>query len=177
MSIRFLLVLTILFSFLSFSQNQKLNDDEIYSIIKVVIKKEKLNKNYGLEKKPFQHFILSDEDFLKQYLKTPKKQNSDSDVLLIPFSNDEVLEENDISEMLDFKKDFRNFEWYNSQLKFSNNKKNSYQFSIPFINKDRTKVIIQYSLICPGLCGGRKTLFLNKVNNDWKITYLNTWIH
>lgn len=177
MSIRFLQVLTILFSFLSFSQNQKWNDDEIYSIVKVVITKEKLNKNYGLEKKAFEHFTVRDEEFLKQFLKISKKQNSDSDLILIPFSNEEVLEENDISEMLDFKKDFRDFEWYNSQLKFSNNKKNSYQFSIPFINKDRTKVIIQYSLICPGLCGGGKTLFLNKVNNDWQITSLITWMH
>lgn len=182
MRIRFLLLLTFLLSFLSFSQNKKLNNDEIYSIIKVVIKRDKLKKSFGLAKKPLERYTTMDESFLKEYLKINNKNNEDKNndteiITNISFPNKELLDEHEIIEMLDSKNNFKNFEWNNSHLKFSRNNKKYYQFSIPLFNKDRTKVIIQYNYNCPGLCGHGKTLFMNKIDNDWKITFLNFWMH
>jgi hypothetical protein len=177
---QFFLLIFFLFSFkIIYAQNSE--QKFIYEIVNQVIKNENLNKNFGLIKKPFkENSENNDELILQKYLIKESNSNQESENLIteISFPNKNVLTKNDVSEMLRFKEKNRKLKWKNKFLKFNQkNTENRYQFSIPFVNKDNSKIIIQYELLCSELCGNGKTLFLTKENQNWKITTFEIWMH
>lgn len=166
--------------------------DEIYSIINIVIKKEKINKSDGIDLRIQPYFDLSQNDtaYLKTFLIKPKKKvkmirvpATDSTFAYeIPesFSSQDkgLLTNADIEYMLCTRAKYKNLRWDNSKLGFSeSNKKNFYIFSLPYFNKKHDLVLLSYDWLCPGLCGSGKTIVLKKKGNGWDISSLNMWFH
>ena len=161
---------------------QKTEFNFIYKIVNQIIVKENLNKNFGLIKIPFvRQQTENDKVFLNKYLIKKKIESSDKSENLITnisFPNRNILTETDVSEMMKFNINNNKLKWNNEILKFDlKNSKYQYQFSIPYVNNTKSKIIIQYELICPGLCGNGKTLLLIKKKGNWEITALENWIH
>jgi hypothetical protein len=162
-------------------------DKEIYSIIQIVIKKEKLSRKYGLQINPGLHFNISNED--SSYLVTLLKPEvidttNKSDSVGFGFGSDftwpnrNVFTRDDIEYILQTKHFFTDFKWDNSKLGFDlSNRKKRYTFSVPYFNLRHDKVIVMYEFLCPGLCGGGQTLLLSKTDKGWDITGLELWYH
>lgn len=51
------------------------------------------------------------------------------------------------------------------------------ELSIPILSKDKQKAYIKTNFYCGALCGNGSTLYLMKVNNEWKVVEdIFTWI-
>src|SRR5262249_19612571 len=121
---------------------------DIYTIVQLVIKKEKLNKHYGLELSPASNCNINHDDttYLQTLLIKPKHADTtskaDSTELFVvsnftsPDKN--ILTWPDIDHILRTKQLFKDFKWDNKQLGFNlRDTKNYYTFSVPYFNLNR----------------------------------------
>jgi len=189
MTVRFLIIIFILTPFALFGQtgNDSLAND-IYAIIKVIIKKEKINKNHGLALTPEKNCNINQEDtaYLQTLLIKPKLVDtvynaSSSDFRVAKdfiYPDKNILTQADIDYILKTKQKFIHFKWDNSQLGFDlKNKKKYYTFSVPYFNSTHDKAIVMYEFRCGGLCGGGSTFLLSKTDKGWDETILELWFH
>jgi hypothetical protein len=171
----------------TFKNHNNISIDEIYAIIKTVIKKEKLDRSYGLNLIPESNCNTGSDDssYLQTLLiKSPKAfiPNVDSlgNVVVsnLTFPDKNILTTADIEYMLEAKPKFKDLKWDNKRLGFDlKNRKNYYTFSIPYFTKRHDKVILMYENLCSGLCGTGSTILLSKKGNSWDITDLQSWFH
>ena len=159
----------------------------IYDFMQEVVKEVKLNKKFGLNRKPELSCYINenDEDFLRTLIydgKMKKKiiKSSGYDILIEEtiFELPKCLTVEDIDYMLNQKDELKNFMWNPSKLGFSNsNNDNWYIFSVPLFSKDRNKAVMMIRDLCPGLCGGGRTVVFIKEGSTWE-SYSNFgWIH
>ncbi|MEZ5034707.1 MAG: hypothetical protein R2796_06940 [Chitinophagaceae bacterium] len=162
--------------------------DDIYSILKFVIKKEGFDRKYGilLTPNPSCNLNTTDKEYLQTLLINPKptdltiKTDSSGFVLIseLFWPDKNILTQSDINYILKNKQKLANFKWDNERLGFDTaNKKYYYTFSIPYFNIEKDKVLLMYEFLCPGLCGNGRTLLLTKTKNGWDITSLKMWFH
>lgn len=176
----------LLFPILYFGQNSK-DMQDVYNVLNAVVLNKKLDKKRGINLIPYQTY-KPDKDILNEYLikkvenKTQENLNGNkaSDIVVpeLTYPDKNLLSEKEIDEMLKFKQKFKNFKWNNKFLNFdTRNKTDFYEFSIPFMNKNRDKVIVQYFYRCPGLCGNDIIVYLEKKAGRWEMNTLSTSIH
>ena len=167
--------------------NCKISNTEIYSIINLIIKREKLNKQYGIELNPYKNtnIAYTDERYLQTFLIKPfakdtiKRDSSSRRDLVSPISypDKSILTQADIDYILCSQKNLNQFMWDNKKLGFATNQKSRYSFSVPFFNLTHDKIIMAYEFLCPGLCGTGKSILLNRKKGGWEITSLEIWFH
>jgi hypothetical protein len=164
---------------------------EIYDLMQIVITEQKLKKNSGLLIDPEDRCDASLEDsvFLKTLLIDSVKaevaidtidwQNRLMTITSTMFGQlDKCLNSEDVSCMLQQKKDHVNFKWDNSKLNFDmNNDSLWYAFSVPLFSKDKTKAVLRIESLCPGLCGTGWTALCKKENGEWKCQNGFSWWH
>lgn len=190
MTVRLSIIIFLLMPFVLFGQADSNNINEglskdIYSIMKTLIKKEKLNKKYGLALNPGKSFNIDQEDsaYLQTLLIKPKPvdtiSSNDSVILInLSYPDKNIFTQADIKYILETKHNLESFKWDNKQLGFNlKNEKNFYTFSIPYFNLAHDKVIVMYEFLCPGLYGGGATILLNKTTKGWDNTTLQRWVH
>jgi len=169
------------------SLNESLGDD-IYLIIKTVIKTEKINRNLGLALIPDKNCNLNQDDtaYLKTLLLKPKsvdtvKRTSSSEFIVVSnltYPDKNILTFADINYILKTKEGLAGFKWDNKKLSFNlKNEKKYYSFSVPYFNSTHDKAIVMYRYHCPGLCGGGSTILLTKTDKGWDNTTLELWFH
>lgn len=183
------LLLLILLAFCSCKQSKKdTSHQDIYEFMKVVIKLEKLNQNYGLRINPESRFNTSESDSITfnnlLFEIDYKKQKIDSlsnDIYtfqITPLFFLSGFTKEDIAEMKNQKKNIKYFQWDNSRLGFNaTNNENFYSFSIPLFSKDKNKAVMMIKNLCQGLCGSGKTIIFTKNNNKWTSSYGRIWYH
>ncbi|WP_298511331.1 hypothetical protein [uncultured Kordia sp.] len=187
-SILILIVLTIIGC-----KQQDTSHQDIYDFMQIVIKEQKLDKNYAIRITPESGFnqveadsVTLDKLILKIQNKGQKKEltkeSPNQTVLYIePFNLIDHLDkftEEDISEIKQQKSKLDDFQWDNSKLGFNQeNKDNWYVFSIPLFSKDRTKAVMMIRDLCPGLCGNGKTIVFTKTKGKWISSIGNFWLH
>ncbi len=190
MTVRLSIIIFLLLPFAVFGQNNNNNINEglskdIYSIMKTLIKKEKLNKKYGLALNPGKSFNIDQEDsaYLQTLLIKPKPFDTTSSndsviVINLSYPDKNIFTQADIEYILHAKQNLANFKWDNKKLGFNlKNEKNYYTFSIPYFNLAHDKVIVMYEFHCPGLCGGGGTILLSKTAKGWDNTTFERWVH
>jgi hypothetical protein len=178
------------------SQNE-LTTKEIYDFIQVVIAEQKLNKNHKLDITPPTHCSITDNDsiFLMQFLIDTSKIKEDNSFSTYDsisgkykphlseqtFSfpiRPQILTLDDINFMLLQNRQLVNFKWDNNRLNFNQSvSKAWYEISLPMFSKDKTKVIIRVSDLCPGLCGNGNIYLFVKKGNEWDIMTISSWFH
>jgi hypothetical protein len=193
MTVRLSIIIFILTPFALFGQtnsdslNQSLSKD-IYSIIKTIIKTEKINRNSGLALISEKNCNINQDDttYLQTLLIKPKpvdttKKTSSSDFVIVSnltYPDKNILTQADINYILKAKKNFTEFKWDNTQLGFNlKSDKKYYSFSVPYFNLTHDKAIVMYRYHCSGLCGGGSTILLTKTNKGWDNTTLELWFH
>lgn len=168
--------------------SSRASTEDIYSIIQAIIKREKLNKNYGILLTPEANCNINKEDsnYLPTLLIKPNqpdtvsKYNSSGFAIMsnLAWPDKNIFTPADIDNILKAKQVFKDYKWDNKRLGFNqNNKKEYYTFSIPYFNLAHDKVVVMYEFLCPGLCGNGKTILLTKTNKGWEITGLEFWDH
>ncbi len=155
--------------------------------MKVIIDEQELNLNYGLRIEPEINFDLakSDEENFKSLLSVLEYENknkiTDSLNWTYELNSENLLSEltkQDISEMIKQKEKLKAFKWNNSELGFNlSNKNNWYSFSVPLFSEDKTKAVMMIRDLCPGLCGGGKTILFTKKNEKWISNTGIIWLH
>lgn len=169
------------------SLNESLGND-IYLIIKTVIKTEKINRNLGLALIPDKNCNLNQDDtaYLKTLLLKPKsvdtvKRTSSSEFIVVSnltYPDKNILTFADINYILKTKEGLAGFKWDNKKLSFNlKNEKKYYSFSVPYFNSTHDNAIVMYRYLCPGLCGGGSTILLTKTDKGWDNTTLELWFH
>ncbi len=187
---RILYIFAILFILISCGQTSNSNleyNQDIYNLMKVVINEQELNLNYGLKIEPEQGFDPSNTDSkIFESLMTEQETNvefkmSDSIIYSYELNSENLLADltkQDISEMIKQKEKLKSFKWNNNQLGFDlSNKNNWYSFSVPLFSEDKSKAIIMIRDLCPGLCGGGKTILFIKKNEKWTSNTGMIWLH
>ncbi len=193
MTVRLFIIIFILTPFAIFGQTGKDSlkeslSNDIYAIIKTVIKKEKINKNRGLDLTPQKNCNINQDDtaYLQTLLIKPKQvdtmYNASSSNFTVAtnftYPDKNILTQVDIDYIIKTKEKFTHFKWDNSQLGFDlKNKKKYYTFSIPYFNSTHDKVIVMYEFRCGTLCGGGSTLLFSKTDKGWDETLLELWFH
>ena len=161
------------------------------SILKFIVKKEKLKKNYSFKSTPFSNFPdeKAEELYLKELLireLTKRNDSVSSKALNANLISDEifvypdkkVLSQTDILYILCSYQKRQLFNWDLSELGFNEkNKKYAYSVSVPLLNQSHTKAIVSYEYLCPGLCGSGETLLLTKRGTTWDIEIWEIWFH
>ena len=193
MTVRLLILFFLLTPFAIFGQTSMGNSNndlskDIYSIIKTIIKNEKINTNNGLSITPELNCNINQVDtvYLQTLLIKPKlvdttHKSNPSDFAVasnMTYPDKNILTPADIEYILKEKQIFANFKWDNKQLGFNlENKKKYYTFSVPYFNLTHDKVIVMYKYHCSGLCGGGSTILLTKTEKGWDSTTLELWFH
>jgi len=193
MTIRLSIIIIALTPFVLFGQtnsdslNQSLSKD-IYSIVKTIIKTEKINRNSGLTLTPDKNCNINQDDttYLQTLLIKPKpvdttKKTSSSDYVRVSnltYPDKNILTQADINYILKSKESFQGFKWDNNQLEFNlKSEKKYYSFSVPYFNLTQDKAIVMYRYHCPGLCGAGSTILLTKTDKGWDTTTLELWFN
>lgn len=186
----------LLYIFISCGQSGNKNiasSQDIYDFMKVVIKEQKLNLDYGLRIEPQSSFSIQESDQTtfnsllselkekKREIADPIKNKTDSLNWFIELNSKTLLSDltkEDISEMISQKERLKTFQWNNSGLGFNiSNKKRWYSFSVPLFSKDKSKAVMMIKELCPGLCGTGKTILFEKQNGIWNSKTERSWFH
>lgn len=187
---RNLYILALLFILISCGQistKEESYNQEIYDIMYMVIKDQKLKLNYGLNIELEQNFGIERTDkenfelLLAELASKKNNQKTDSINRGLQLNSQTLLADltrEDISEMIEQKEKLKGFTWDNSKLGFDlSNKNNWYSFSIPLFSKDKKNVVMMIRDLCSGLCGGGKTIFLTEKDGKWTSSIGAIWIH
>lgn len=168
--------------------NNQVDTSELYSIIHLVIKKEKLNKDFGLQLTPASSCTMEHDDslYLRTLLIKPITKDTgnigSSDIfgslvgMCYPDKN--IFTGEDLEYIFRQRQLNRFFRWDNERLDFNQkNKTLSYRFSVPYLTLKKDKAIVMYEYVCPGLCGHGQTILLSKRAGGWDISHLESWIY
>ncbi|MEO9952994.1 hypothetical protein [Nonlabens sp.] len=169
-------LLVLLLFMISCTQSDKKTDEDIYEFMSIMVIDQKLNLNYGLSIEPDLSY-----EIIKKSKNNSVISNTDSSYNINDFSfkpGSFNLTDQEIGEMTKQKEKHTSFSWDNDRLGFNVSNKNYwYKISVPVFSKDKSKVFIKISELCPGLCGSGKTILFIKENNQWRSATGLNWLH
>ena len=147
---------------------------EIYSFIRMAVKKIPLNLKYNLRPEPLKNCNNeSDSIFLNSLLddsqdeKSAHKKSSSLQILKL-YGLPKCLTAEDIKLMLGQRLQSQKFSWDGKYLGFSLESDNWYSFSVPLFSKDRKKVIFGVEELRSSYSRSKKIYLLHKEGDDWK---------
>lgn len=160
-------------------------DDEIYELMKFVIKDQKLNLENGLSSRPDTYIFNELSDLKSTKVKIQNVDSTEIDVegyklrmpSVIYLEYCENMELEDIDYMLSAPYD-TSFRWDNGKLKFNRSNDSSwYSISLPVFSKDKSKAVMTIRNLCRGLCGHGWVVCLRKEQNNWVAETGQQWMH